>query len=389
MRAWYFTEMPYPHLPPHEEMKSMRLTLPNKFFDPRIGHQLLNRYLDEYCYADQMGLNLMVNEHRSSVVCLDVAGPLSLAILARQTRNGRLLILGNSVANRDDPIRVAEEMAMVDCISGGRLECGMVRGVTYEIFAANTNPTMTNERLWEAVDMVTKAWTSHEGPFNYEGNFWHRRNVNIWPRPFQQPRPRIWVTGSNDYENLKHIAEQGHVFATFVQPYEKVRQLFDAYRGSYRLNGQPGGGGTAFMPLVYVADTESEAEAGMKQLLWYMAAKTEPQYRNPPGYVPVEFNVKALQGTYAGRTDAMRAQTLEFQREQGVVMYGTPDQVIAQIKRFYDLVGGFDHLLMMMQAGFLDHESTCKNIRLFAKEVYPAIKDLAGTKPLDLPIAAE
>ena len=79
MDYYYFTEMPYPHLPPHEEMKSMRLTLPNKLFDPKVGHQLLNRYLDEYCYADEMGLNLMVNEHRSSVVCIDVAAPLSLA----------------------------------------------------------------------------------------------------------------------------------------------------------------------------------------------------------------------------------------------------------------------------------------------------------------------
>jgi len=105
--------------------------------------------------------------------------------------------------------------------------------------------------------------------------------------------------------------------------------------------------------------------------------------------VPVDFNVKALQGAYGGRTDAMRSQTLEFQREQGVVMYGTPDQVIAQIKRFYDLVGGFDHLLMMMQAGFLDHKRTCSNIKMFAREVYPAIRDLARTKPLDLPAAAE
>ena len=105
--------------------------------------------------------------------------------------------------------------------------------------------------------------------------------------------------------------------------------------------------------------------------------------------MPVEFNVKALQGAYSGRTDAMRSQTLEFQREQGVVMYGTPDQVVAQVKRFYDLVGGFDHLLMMMQAGFLDHERTCKNIRLFAKECYPAIRDLARTKPLDTQAAAE
>jgi alkanesulfonate monooxygenase SsuD/methylene tetrahydromethanopterin reductase-like flavin-dependent oxidoreductase (luciferase family) len=137
MDAYYFTEMPYPDLPPREDIASMRVSLPNKFFDPKTGHDLYKRYLDEYCYADEMGLNLMVNEHRSSVVCMDVAAPLSLAILARQTKNARLLILGNSVANRDDPIRIAEEMAMVDCISGGRLECGMVRGVTFDFLAAN------------------------------------------------------------------------------------------------------------------------------------------------------------------------------------------------------------------------------------------------------------
>jgi alkanesulfonate monooxygenase SsuD/methylene tetrahydromethanopterin reductase-like flavin-dependent oxidoreductase (luciferase family) len=389
MKAWYFTEMPYPHLPPLDTLSTMRVSLESKHFDPKIGADLYNRYLDEYMIADDAGLNMMVNEHHQTATCLDVAAPLSLAILARQTQKGEICILGNPVANRGDPLRIAEEMAMVDCISRGRLSAGFVRGVPYEIFAANTNPTQTVERLWEGIDLIQKAWTSHDEPFNFEGKFTQRRAVNIWPRPYQDPHPPIWLTGSSDFAGISRAAARGFVFATFLQPYEKVRQLFDAYRGSYRLNGQPGGGGTAFMPLVYVADTESEAEAGMKELLWYMAAKTEPQYRNPPGYVPVEFNVKALQGTYAGRTDAMRAQTLEFQREQGVVMYGTPDQVIAQIKRFYDLVGGFDHLLMMMQAGFLDHERTARNIRLFAKDVYPAIKDLAGTKPLDLPLAAE
>ena len=127
----------------------------------------------------------------------------------------------------------------------------------------------------------------------------------------------------------------------------------------------------------------------MKELLWYMQAKTEPQYRNPPGYAPVETNVEAFRGAFAGRTDAMRAKSLEFQKEQGVVMYGTPDQVIAQIKRFYDLVGGFDHLLMMMQAGFLDQKRTVANIHRFAKDVYPAIRGLPRTKPLEGQLAAE
>jgi alkanesulfonate monooxygenase SsuD/methylene tetrahydromethanopterin reductase-like flavin-dependent oxidoreductase (luciferase family) len=197
------------------------------------------------------------------------------------------------------------------------------------------------------------------------------------------------VTGSSDLPAIRRAASRGFVFATFLQPHVKVKQLFEAYRSAYVLNGQPGGGGTAFMPLVYVADTESEAEAGMKELIWYMTAKTEAQYRNPPGYAPVEANVMGLKGAFAGRTDAMRSQGLEFQREQGVVMYGTPDQVVAQVKRFYDNVGGFDHLLMMMQAGFLDHARTVANIRLFAKECYPAIRDLARTKPLASKAAAE
>ena len=127
----------------------------------------------------------------------------------------------------------------------------------------------------------------------------------------------------------------------------------------------------------------------MKELLWYMVAKTEPQYRNPPGYVPVKYNVMALQGAFEGRTEAMRAQSLEMQREKGVVMYGTPDQVVRQIKTFYERVGGFDHLLMMMQAGFLDHKRTVENIQRFARDVYPHVRDLARTRPLEERQAAE
>ena len=389
MQAWYFTEMPYPHLPPMDEMTTMRVSLPARHFDPKIGADLYNRYFDEHMIADEAGLDLMVNEHHQTATCLDVAAPLSLAILARQTKNAKLCILGNPVANRGDPIRIAEEMAMVDCISRGRVSAGFVRGVPYEVFAANTVPSRTAERLWEGIDLVQKAWTTHDAPFNFEGAFTHRRAVNVWPRPYQQPHPPIWVTGSSDLPAIRRAASRGFVFATFLQPHAKVRTLFDAYRSAYRLNGQPGGGGTAFMPLVYVADTESEAEAGMKELIWYMQAKTEVQYRNPPGYATVETNIQGLKGAFAGRTDAMRSQGLEFQREQGVVMYGTPDQVVAQVERFYGLVGGFDHLLMMMQAGFLDHKRTVANINLFAKECYPRIRDLARTQPLSDKAAAE
>lgn len=389
MQAWYFTEMPYPHLPPLDTLSTMRVSLPSALFDPKIGADLYNRYLDEYMAADDEGLNLLLNEHHQTATCIDACAPLSAAILARQTSKGRICILGNPIANRGDPIRIAEEMAMIDCISRGRLESGFVRGVPYEVFAANSNPTQTVERLWEGIDLCIKAWTTTDGPFNFEGQFTHKRAINLWPRPYQTPHPPVWITGSSDLENIKRAAARGIVFATFLQPHSKVKWMFDGYRSAYVDTGMPGGGGTSYMPLVFVGETQEEAERGAKALTWYLDAKSEPQYRNPPGYVPVEFNVQALRGTFTGRTDAMRKQSLEYLKDQGVLIYGTPDDVAKQIRRLYDLVGGIDNLLMMMQAGHLDHASTLKNIRLFAREVYPQVRDLPRTKPLNVKAAAE
>jgi hypothetical protein len=96
MRARYFTEMPYPHLPPFDELSSIRVSLPNKYCDPKVAADLYNRYLDEHIYADEMGLDLMVNEHHQTATCIDTCAPLSLAILARQTRNARLCILAET-----------------------------------------------------------------------------------------------------------------------------------------------------------------------------------------------------------------------------------------------------------------------------------------------------
>lgn len=392
MRAWFFTEFPYPHLPPLDQISSMRVNLPSKNFDPKIGADLYNRYYDDHVAAAEAGLDLMVNEHHQTATCINVTAPLSCAILARLTDKAQICILGNPIANRGDPIRIAEEMAMVDCLSRGRLHAGFVRGVPYEVFAANTIPSQTLERLWEGVDLCVKAWTSHDGPFNFEGQFTHKRAVNVWPRTYQQPHPPVWVTGSSDVESVKKAAGKGFIFATFLQPYERVRVLFDAYRSCYKPNGQPGGGGLAFMPLVYVAKSQKEAEDGAKELTWYLRAKAEPQFRNPPGYVPVEYNVRALRNAAAAqatRSDGMRSLSLDQIQEQGVLIYGTPDSVIQQVKRQYERVGGFDHLLMMMQAGHLDHKRTVANIELFAKEVYPAIRDLPSTVNVAGAAAAE
>ena len=130
MEVWHFTEMPYPHIPPNDQIRARNVVLESSHFDPAIGNRLYHRYLDEYLLADELGFHIMLNEHHSSAGCINAAAPLTAAILARQTKNARILILGNPIANQHDPIRVAEEMSILDCISGGRLDVGFVRGVT-------------------------------------------------------------------------------------------------------------------------------------------------------------------------------------------------------------------------------------------------------------------
>ena len=150
MRAWQFSENAYPYLPPADEYESIRIKLPNRNYDPTKGAALYDRYIDEWLVAEDEGLEIMLNEHHQTATCVDPAAPLVLAALARLSKKARLLILGNPVANRRQPVRVAEEMAMVDVLSKGRLECGFVRGVPYEVLPANSNPVRMNERQWEA-----------------------------------------------------------------------------------------------------------------------------------------------------------------------------------------------------------------------------------------------
>src|ERR1700746_727925 len=129
MRVWYFSEMAY-H-PAWEEglrRQSLRVILPNRNFDPAIGHGLLNRYLDEFALCDEVVLDIMVNEHHSTATCLTVSAPMALAIIARETKRARLLFLGTPIANRPDPVRVAEEVAGLRVLSGGRFEMGLVKG---------------------------------------------------------------------------------------------------------------------------------------------------------------------------------------------------------------------------------------------------------------------
>ena len=379
MRTYYFSENAYPYLPDASTYSSIRNTLPNELFDPEVGAALYHRYFDEWQYADELGLNVMVNEHHSTATNLNPSGAVVLGVLARITKNARILMLGLPIANRRDPVRVAEEMAMVDCYSRGRLDVGFVRGVPYEVFAQQSNPVRMAERMAEAHDLIVKAWTTHDGPFSWEGKYFHHRNVNIWPRPYQQPHPPIWVTCKSPSQ-ITWVAEHDHVAATFLTGFDETKRIFDHYR---RVQAGSGRESTpdrfAYAALIYVGETEEKAQDGARKLMWYLTSnKVAPQFKNPPGYSGPEGSMQLLRG---GSTNFDRNSPLDVCIETGIVFAGTPDTVVKQIKKHHDFVGGYGNLLMMGQAGYLEHEETASSIRLFATEVQPQLAEL-GVAPV-------
>ncbi len=381
MRAWHFSETAYPYLPPDDEFDSIRVNLPNSVLDPKKAAELWDRYIKEWQVAEEEGIDIMLNEHHATATCADPAAPLVLAALARVTKTARLLILGNPIANRRQPVRVAEEMALADILSHGRIEAGFVRGVPYEVLPANSNPTKMNERHWEALDLIVKAWTNHDGPASFEGQFFHHRSINIWPRPYQQPHPPVWVSTTSP-GGSRQVGEHGYIQATFLTGYGATRGIFDSYRAGWRAAGRGQdipNHRLAYAALMYCAPTHDEAMAGADKILWYIRAnKVPPQYSFPPGYAPVAANVAMMRGASGGDPHAglRKSVSVENAIERGIMFAGTPDAVFEQISRFYNHVGGFGHLLNMGQAGFLEHDETVLSIRTFGREVYPRLKAL-------------
>jgi alkanesulfonate monooxygenase SsuD/methylene tetrahydromethanopterin reductase-like flavin-dependent oxidoreductase (luciferase family) len=306
-----------------------------------------------------------------------------LAVLARATKQARLLVLGYPIGHRPDPLRVAEELSTIDVISRGRLDMGFIKGIPYEIAASNRNPVELMERFWEAHDFIVKAMTTHDENFNWEGEYFHYRQVNVWPRVWQEPHPPIWsTTGSTSQARV--LGERGYVMATLGTGYG-TRKIYDAYRKSYlaKFGKAPSADRFAYLGLVAVAKDKEEARKRGHLIAGYLrtSAIVYPPFRNPPGYLPVEDNARLLRGespprsfTKDGRPINMHGATVDELIDAGILFCGTPDKVYDQIVGFCEHCGGMGNLLMMGHGGELTPAQTVDNLTLFAKEVLPRLE---------------
>ncbi len=225
----YFHLMPWPYLPADYDQKydSAWVTLPNSIYDPIKGHALYNRYLDEIERADKLGWDsVIVNEHHQNAYGTMPSPNIMAAVLTQRIKRAKIGIVGNALPLHDDPLRVAEEIAMLDVISGGRIISGFVRGTGMEYFSYSVNPTISRERMDEAHDLIIQAWT-RPGPFAFEGEHYNYRYVNIWPRPIQQPHPPIWLPGTASTETIDFAAGHKYPYMTVFMPMDQRKRAYD------------------------------------------------------------------------------------------------------------------------------------------------------------------
>jgi alkanesulfonate monooxygenase SsuD/methylene tetrahydromethanopterin reductase-like flavin-dependent oxidoreductase (luciferase family) len=373
VKLYYFSEMPHHEFPDAEGDKypSLRLAFPNTFFSPEIARRNYQRYLDEYDFADQAGFDgLMINEHHSTPSCVNVSANMTTAILARTTKRAKLLILGNILPIQENPVQMAEQVAMADLISGGRVLSGFVRGVGVESWWANTNPVHNRERFEECHDLIIKCWTTR-GPFRWEGRHYHFRHVNPWCLPLQKPHPPIWVPGTASPETAVWAGRMGYTYVPFLVSFEVARELFDFYRqGAAEAGRTVTEDKLGFLICAVTADTKAKALLAGRNFVWRMG----PTLRGPIEYFsPVGMRSRAAsQFALKARSVSLSKMSYEELVENYYIVAGTPDEVVDRFARVRKELG-IGHLLLEAQESRMDHPTTMRSIELMGKSVIPAI----------------
>jgi len=373
----YFHLMPWPFLPDDydEKYDSAWITLPNAIYDPQKGHKQYNRYFDEIERADKLGWDsVIVNEHHQNAYGTMPSPNIMAAVLTQRVKRARIGIVGNALPLHDDPLRVAEEIAMLDVISGGRIISGFVRGTGMEYFSYNLNPTLSRERMNEAHDLIIQAWT-RPGPFAFEGEHYNYRYVNIWPRPIQQPPP-IWLPGTASAETIDFAAQHKYPYMTVFMTMEQRQKAYDLYRRiaeeKYGYEAQPEQ--LAFCTPIYVAETDDLAmQEGEKYIMWLFnkAMKLRPQYNFPPGYISERSFMGLLK---SGVWNAASKPTFKELVATGVVIAGSVDTVIEKLAYYTDVLHA-GMLVSGCHVGEIPDYLVLKNQTIMAEQIMPHFRE--------------
>jgi alkanesulfonate monooxygenase SsuD/methylene tetrahydromethanopterin reductase-like flavin-dependent oxidoreductase (luciferase family) len=331
----------------------------------------------------------MLNEHHNAPFCMQAKANIFASILAATTSRVKLVLLGNPLPLADNPVRLAEELAMIDMISRGRLVSGFVRGGGQEQLATGVNPAYNRERFEEAHDLIVKAWTQ-PGPFRWEGTHYQHRVVNPWALPLQKPHPRIWIPGVLSKETVIWAARHRYPYialSTSIEATKKIWALYDATAAEAGYTAGPENRG--YLQRCHVAETEEKALANARQFMWMQGEFTglaHPVWSTPSGYFSPS-NRRAFVEYAVGRRANPRGVKFEDQIRDQMIIAGTPSTVIPKLRRLLEETRP-SILAFWASDGFVGHQDAMTCIRLLGQEVLPALREIGKELELWSPFEA-
>ena len=382
MKFTWFNLMPWPHLPDdfREKYRSVWVDIPSTLYDPVKGHEVYNTYLDELEMAESLGFDgIGVNEHHANAYGLMPSPNIMAASLSRRTSKSALVVLGNSIALYNPPLRVAEEFAMLDVISGGRLVAGFPVGTSMDTnYAYGSIPGLTREKYAEAHELIRRAWEADE-PFAFNGRYTKLRYVNCWPKPIQSPPP-IFIPGGGSLETYDFCIENDYVYCYLsFSGYLRAKQLMDGYWQRVEEAGKdlsPYRGG--FAQTIVVAETDAEAERDYREHIDYFYNRcmhVYPGFADAPGYRTIK-TLKANVTSQMTRAAVGNVTNMSWQEivDQGYVIAGSPDTVVEKMR---ELIHGLHvgNIFCLIHVGNMPRDKCERSSRLFAEEVMPRLRD--------------
>lgn len=385
--AWHF--MPYAEdLPPNiDDYESLWVDFPNKLFDPKKGHALYERYLQELVLCDKLGFDgVAVNEHHNTAYSLMPVPSLLAAALIPQTK-GSICVMGTP-PGLEHPHRLAEAYAMLDVMSGGRMEFAFPLGTPMEYWASNVNPVTARERQREALEVIVKAWTQ-DGPIRHSGHFYNYRYLNPWPRPYQQPHPPLYLVGSGSPGTIELAAEFGFGYSSTFSPIasqlaaqKTLKERAAHYGHTIKPHQLP------IVCMVYIGDDDETALAEMEpHVRFFFTVLTKAgRYLDAPGYLSMEEfkkrNGRMIPAAHGGAFDWAAI------REQFRVVAGTPKTVADTVEKWAEAAES-SRIIFQIHRGNMPHWKVVRTITGLANEVIPMLKERRRIADEKIQIAAE
>ncbi len=384
MKVFVFDLLAYGENLDHLKQGAVELPYPlsRQHFKADVAVRTYAEHLDAWEEMDRLGYDgVGFNEHHCSPYGLMNSPNLMAASAAQRTKKLKLLIYGNLLPLHE-PLRLAEELAMLDCLSNGRLISGFARGIPREYQVHNVPLADSRARFEEAYDIVTRAWT--EDVFSYSGKFWSYKDVAIWPRPVQKPVP-IWIPIVGSKESIEFAGKHdipitpglggGGLRADIIRYYAKCLAA-----AGHKLTPDHLSLGVN----AYVADSKAQAIREMAPYHLYFnrtlfshgnftetALQRQAGYstQNSTDYVRPE-NQRAAQLL---REDFRNMTMADVERLAETLPWGTGKEVAERIIAQADQAGA-NTVQISLNRGAMPQEMFLEQIRRFARDVLPVLQ---------------